>query len=143
MREPFREARIKIEYHRRLFFCMSTTLDCPICYEEITKASGRTETSCGHTFHPKCIYTWYTKDTRCPCCRKEAAETEIPTKQEAVIDNNPFDMLLLSNNLYNITYNRIRPVTLDIFIEHVRDLLINANIPIIHDTHGYNQNIIP
>ena len=32
---------------------------------------------------------------------------------------------------------------LDIFIEHVRDLLINANIPIIHDTHGYNQNIIP
>ena len=116
---------------------MSTTVDCPICYEEITKASGRTETSCGHMFHPKCISTWYTKDTRCPCCRKEANETEIPPKQEG----NPFDMRLLSNNLYNTAVNRIQPLTLTMVMYEVHNLLINANIPVIHDNPNYNNPV--
>ena len=116
---------------------MSTKVDCPICYEEITKASGRTETSCGHTFHPKCIYTWYTKDTRCPCCRKEAAETEMPQKQQDI----EFDMNLLTNNLYYMAVNHIQPYTLvDSLVEEVYDILLNANIPIINRNNNINPN---
>jgi hypothetical protein len=58
-------------------------MDCPVCYETITKETGQVTTSCGHTFHFKCLNTWYyhqisnegVQET-CPCCRKEPGEFE-------------------------------------------------------------------
>lgn len=58
-------------------------MDCPICYETISKETGEVTTSCGHTFHFKCLNTWYWQQTQqeegresCPCCRKEPGEFE-------------------------------------------------------------------
>lgn len=45
---------------------------CPICMED---CKGKTCTlECGHTFHTKCIFTWFKKNNNCPCCRAEVPE---------------------------------------------------------------------
>lgn len=58
-------------------------MDCPICYEQITTSTGQVTTSCGHTFHFKCLNEWYYHQIQeeegvetCPCCRKEPGEFE-------------------------------------------------------------------
>lgn len=57
-------------------------MDCPICFDTITAATGSVTTSCGHTFHFKCLNHWYYKQQNeditwsCPCCRKEPGEFE-------------------------------------------------------------------
>lgn len=58
-------------------------MDCPICMDPITNQTGQVTTSCGHTFHFKCLNTWYWRQTQeedgqetCPCCRKEPGDFE-------------------------------------------------------------------
>lgn len=55
-------------------------MDCSICYEAITKETGKLVMSCEHTFHYRCITSWfYTKTTdggSCPLCRHEATHYE-------------------------------------------------------------------
>lgn len=58
-------------------------MECPICYDTITKETGQVTTSCGHSFHFKCLNTWYWQQSKeeegresCPCCRKEPGEFE-------------------------------------------------------------------
>lgn len=64
--------------------CTENKLDCPICFEQITKETGQVTTSCSHTFHFKCLNTWYWQQAQgedskesCPCCRKEPGEYEL------------------------------------------------------------------
>jgi len=51
-------------------------MECSICFENVTKETGKAELSCSHTFHLKCLSHWFTKNENCPCCRHEANETE-------------------------------------------------------------------
>jgi hypothetical protein len=53
-------------------------MDCPICFESITAATGVVTTSCGHSYHFACISGWFMKQENgsCPCCRKEMGATE-------------------------------------------------------------------
>lgn len=58
-------------------------MDCPICYESISETTGKVTTSCGHTFHFKCLNGWYTRlqmedegELSCPYCRTKAGEYE-------------------------------------------------------------------
>lgn len=51
-------------------------MDCSICYDPITKETGKAELSCSHTFHLKCLSKWFLKNENCPCCRHQANETE-------------------------------------------------------------------
>ncbi len=58
-------------------------MDCPFCFEAINEATGQVKTSCGHTFHFKCLNHWYYSQLQreeaqesCPCCRKEPGEFE-------------------------------------------------------------------
>ena len=45
---------------------------CPICMDD---CKGKTCTlECGHTFHTKCVFTWFKKNNNCPCCRAEVPE---------------------------------------------------------------------
>ena len=65
-----------------------TMADCSICYNKIidhpappeagTEATGSFRSSCGHLFHPKCIWTWFSTqdESSCPLCRKKATELE-------------------------------------------------------------------
>lgn len=56
--------------------CLSPVIDYPAPTGSL--ATGSHHTSCGHTFHPKCIWKWYTdrKKSTCPICRKGAVEEE-------------------------------------------------------------------
>jgi hypothetical protein len=51
-------------------------MECSICYENITKETGKAELSCSHSFHLVCLSKWFIKNESCPCCRHEANETE-------------------------------------------------------------------
>ena len=56
--------------------------DCCICTDAITKETGHTTMSCGHTFHFRCLTNWFCsqQDTEvacsCPSCRHEAKDLE-------------------------------------------------------------------
>ena len=61
-------------------------MECPICYDAITSQTGVVTTSCGHSYHFKCISSWLgTQEAgSCPCCRKEMSGTEnFPEEAEA------------------------------------------------------------
>ena len=57
-------------------------MDCAICYNKITKSTGKIELSCSHSFHINCLTNWFKSqseqyiDQTCPCCRHEATEDE-------------------------------------------------------------------
>ena len=57
-------------------------MDCSICYEAITEATGKTSLGCSHVFHFRCIVKWFDSQVEndikesCPCCRHEATEHE-------------------------------------------------------------------
>jgi hypothetical protein len=57
-------------------------MECSICFDAITKATGSTTLSCEHSFHFRCIDEWFTKQLMedlkqtCPCCRSEGAEMD-------------------------------------------------------------------
>lgn len=69
------------------------TMDCAICYDEITSATGRVEMSCTHTFHFHCLTKWFFEAAKngvsetCPCCRKEANEHEGLPEEESVSES--------------------------------------------------------
>ena len=62
--------------------------DCSICYDAVidhpappeagAEATGSFRSSCGHLFHPKCIWKWFSAqdESSCPLCRKKATELE-------------------------------------------------------------------
>jgi hypothetical protein len=65
-------------------------MDCPICFDAITSETGQVTTSCGHSFHFKCLNHWYyqqlqtdTAQESCPCCRKEPC----PYERASTIDD--------------------------------------------------------
>ena len=54
-------------------------MSCAICFEDITESTGRTQLSCKHEFHLKCVVTWLQREEgagTCPCCRAEPGELE-------------------------------------------------------------------
>ncbi len=46
---------------------------CPVCLEEI-QFNQTHKTTCGHSFHKKCILTWFVCSDECPVCRHEEAD---------------------------------------------------------------------
>ena len=52
---------------------------CPICYEDIdVSTTGLMQMTCKHSYHFKCISTWFSKgNSSCPMCRKDAGELEL------------------------------------------------------------------
>ena len=60
--------------------CASGSADCPICYEEITAATGKVGLGCSHEFHFSCISQWFIQQKKkdlsegCPLCRQEGGE---------------------------------------------------------------------
>ena len=61
---------------------MSSPCECPICFDEITSATGKVTIACDHAFHFRCIANWFdSQNTQvlpesCPCCRREVSEIE-------------------------------------------------------------------
>ena len=67
-------------------------MDCSICYDEITQATGKVELSCSHSFHFSCLTSWFKTQTgneltqSCPCCRHESNEHEKMATESPVED---------------------------------------------------------
>ena len=54
-------------------------MSCPICMDAIVaRVTGETQTSCGHSFHFQCLFSWMSvgTDKTCPVCRAEPSEKE-------------------------------------------------------------------
>ena len=51
-------------------------MDCSICFNAITEATGRTILGCKHEFHLKCVVTWLQTGAGCPYCRSPTGEYE-------------------------------------------------------------------
>ena len=57
-------------------------MDCSICFDAINASTGSTTTSCGHTFHFRCLANWSIQKIQtashqnCPLCRHEMVESE-------------------------------------------------------------------
>ena len=84
---------------------------CPICYDEITVATGEVRMSCSHTFHLNCIGTWLQAGRdNCPCCRRVVQATErlaapVVAAEAAAIDNLiPISRFENENQSRNITF---------------------------------------
>jgi len=59
-------------------------MDCPICYEAITKETGKLILSCSHEFHINCLVKWKNmSEDSCPLCRKTSSSPHemIPEKE--------------------------------------------------------------
>ncbi len=46
---------------------------CSICWDNVpsTNSGHHKRLRCGHSFHMKCILTWFIQSDCCPVCRKE------------------------------------------------------------------------
>ena len=105
---------------------MAESIECPICYSAIVehpapagiKSTGYTKTSCGHTFHPGCLSTWYNKNTdaTCPCCRAEATETEKPKNAVAAANNPQQTRRYIDNRINTDVYS---PINMEVFIQYM------------------------
>lgn len=49
----------------------------PTTYYDIPPSSQITKLKCGHSFHKKCIETWFEEKNTCPVCRNEEFKPEI------------------------------------------------------------------
>ena len=81
-------------------------MECAICYDAITAATGKVELSCSHSFHINCLTTWFvtlnvTQRTQvCPYCRHESSEHEvIPTTITSAVDIHDIYRELMSIHL--------------------------------------------
>ena len=53
----------------------------------VSNVTGETRTSCGHSFHFQCLFSWMSAGTRktCPVCRAE------PSEKERIVLEGPMD----------------------------------------------------
>ena len=51
--------------------------ECPICYEGMGNKRMCRKTSCGHTFHTKCLGTALQVKKQCPLCRSDLTDMKI------------------------------------------------------------------
>jgi hypothetical protein len=49
---------------------------CCICMEDLSTATVVGLRTCSHTFHARCLYSWYVKKQQCPICRAGEGEGE-------------------------------------------------------------------
>ena len=57
---------------------------CQICLDANDVDKEICNFDCGHSFHSKCIFVWFTTKKTCPCCRKE----NIKCQHGNLIDHN-------------------------------------------------------
>lgn len=89
-------------------------MNCSICFEAITKASGSTTLSCEHTFHFRCIQTWFSKQVdqdfsqSCPCCRDKGTELDRCLEEEKVEEY--YGILLNEEDIMSIRLDVVQMV---------------------------------
>ncbi len=94
---------------------------CGICHDDVIDsgaggvATGSLKTSCGHIFHPNCLWKWYSSQehSNCPMCRAPATEWEqtysasIPPRAREIIA----ELALLADELDLLNAEPVAPAT--------------------------------
>ena len=71
-------------------------ISCGICHEDVIEVgeakTGVLRTSCGHTYHPTCLWKWYSTNhaNTCPVCRAPAKESEAVTRPDSEEEEQDF-----------------------------------------------------
>jgi hypothetical protein len=71
-------------------------ISCGICHEDVVEVgeakTGVLRTSCGHTYHPTCLWKWYSTNhaNTCPVCRAPAKESEAVTRSDSEEEEQDF-----------------------------------------------------
>ena len=95
-------------------------MDCAICYEAITAATGKIELSCSHSFHINCLASWFATQQaqKCPYCRHESTELEmIPRHAPEYIYQ--YNIIREMRNIHNEIQNGLR-VEIDVLTDRLR-----------------------
>ena len=103
---------------------------CPISHESFVDSSHVCRiTHCGHYFDPESLYTWFTRNVRCPVCRydirthvtssnRHRIQEEEDDEEEELIEESSPDST--NNQRTNIQEDVTRGDSLEDFINHVR-----------------------
>jgi len=51
-------------------------MECSICYDAISAATGQVTLACSHTYHLGCVGRWMLEHQTCPLCRAAPTEKE-------------------------------------------------------------------
>lgn len=86
-------------------------LTCPVCHEDLIES--RAVTSCGHSFHIKCIKTWGAQNLTCPYCRgylgqlivKKIKNSSSPRYMAFIHFNNKHNATEALGNIENMSEN--------------------------------------
>ena len=71
--------------------------ECIICLEDLNNYE-LTMLECGHVFHSKCIYEWFSKSKSmiCPICRHKAKEPfQLTVQPNGIKDSHTFIIIVL------------------------------------------------
>lgn len=77
-------------------------MSCPICMDAIVaRVTGETQTSCGHSFHFQCLFSWMSvgTDKTCPVCRAEPSEKERIVLEDSVHHEGADEDVLIADSL--------------------------------------------
>jgi len=112
-------------------------MQCSICHDDITTETGKTQLSCEHTFHFRCIAQWMIEHSTCPCCRNEVSEYENLSNIYIYDENTNETQNEISTPEINITIFQ-NPPQLDRF--HI-DLITNL-IEAANEIEEQNQTVL-
>lgn len=82
---------------------------CAICTESINE-NGHTLDECGHTFHARCIVSWFRRASSCPMCRDTGTDNLI----------NGLALNERSKHMMRISRNKKAPANLKKMADRVR-----------------------
>ena len=105
-------------------------MDCSICFEAITKETGSTTTSCGHTFHFSCLARWslqkiHTESSQnCPICRNVFSEIECIPQNASEETEDSEDSEETEETEERIPYYIVRPYHIPKFNEESHALWV-------------------
>jgi hypothetical protein len=60
---------------------------CAVCLEEVRRGGTAKKLKCKHTFHNRCIMTWFETSIECPTCRMEQDDDPIVVFRKNVEEN--------------------------------------------------------
>ena len=75
-------------------------MDCSICYEDITPATGHSTLSCNHTFHIGCMARWISESSTCPMCRHPLCQKEVVHQAPVLRDSASVSGFHIGNDVY-------------------------------------------
>lgn len=107
--------------------------ECPICYEGMGNKRMCRKTSCGHTFHTKCLGTALQVKNQCPMCRADLTDMKIrrPKNRQPELLPAPMRNQEVSQQIQNQARRTLQELRAIMFADMLLDNLqrFNQSVP--------------